>query len=61
MKVIFVHLAFKPGFPELIENPHLLVRDAKEKNGCLVGSWGAEIIKELKPKDNEILTHQHNP
>jgi biuret amidohydrolase len=55
MLVIYVNIAWRPGFPELPENTCGLLREAKEKNECLVGSWGAAVIDELKPKKNEII------
>jgi nicotinamidase-related amidase len=55
MLVIYVNIAWRPGFPELPEDTCALLREAKEKNKCLRGSWGAEVIKELKSKENEII------
>lgn len=55
MPIIYVNIAWRPGFPEIPEVPCDLLREAKEKNECLVGSWGAEVIEELKPKENEII------
>ena len=40
---------------ELPKNTCGLLREAKEKNECLVGSWGAAVIDELKPKDSDII------
>lgn len=55
MPVIYVNIAWRPGFPELPENTCGLLCEAKEKNQCLVGSWGAAVIDELKPRKNEII------
>ena len=55
MTVIYVNVAWRPGFPELPDNTCGLLMEAKEKNECLVGSWGAEVIQELKPRDNETV------
>ena len=55
MLVIYVNIAWRRGFPELPENTCGLLREAKEKNECLRGSWGAQVIKELEPKENEII------
>ena len=40
MPVIFVNIAWRPGYPELPENTCGLLKEAKEQNECLVGSWG---------------------
>ena len=37
------------------QTPCRLLKEAKEKNECLIGSWGAEVIDELKPWKNEII------
>jgi nicotinamidase-related amidase len=55
LPVIFVNIAWRPGFPELPENTCGLLKEAKENNECLVGSWGAEVIDDLAPRDNEII------
>jgi len=55
MMVIYVNIAWRPGFPELPANTCGLLAEAKEKNECLVGSWGAKVIDELQPQDGEII------
>ena len=55
MPVIYVNIAWRPGFPELPDNTCGLLKEAKDNNECLVGSWGADVIDELKPEGNEIV------
>ena len=55
MMVIYVNIAWRPGFPELPANTCGLLKEVKEKNECLVGSWGADVIDELVPRDGEII------
>ena len=55
MMVIFVNIAWRPGFPELPADTCGLLKEAKEKNECLVGSWGAVVIEELTLRENEII------
>ena len=55
MLVIYVNIAWRPGFPELPDNTCGLLKEAKDNNECLVGSWGADVIDELKPEGNEII------
>ncbi len=55
MLVIYVNIAWRPGFPELPDNTCGLLKEAKNNNECLVGSWGADVIDELKPEGNEII------
>ena len=53
--VIYVNIAWRPGFPELPDNTCGLLKEAKDNNECLVGSWGADVIDELKPEGDEII------
>jgi nicotinamidase-related amidase len=55
LPIIYVNITWRPGFPELPENTCGLLCEAKEKNECLVGSWGADVIKELKPRKKDII------
>ena len=55
MTVIYVIVAWRPGTPELLENTCDLLKEAKRQNAFLVGSWGAEVIQELKPTENEVV------
>ena len=55
MPVIYVNIAWRPGFPELPDNTCGLLKEAKDNNECLVGSWGADVIDELKPEGTEII------
>ena len=55
MLVIYVNIAWRPGFPELPDNTCGLLKEAKDNNECLVGSWGADVIDELKLEGNEII------
>ena len=55
MLVIYVNIAWRPGFPELPDDTCGLLKEAKDNNECLVGSWGADVIDELKPDGNEII------
>ena len=58
MLVIYVNIAWRPGFPELPDNTCGLLKEAKDNNECLVGSWGADVIDELKPEGNRDYRHQ---
>ncbi len=55
MPIFYVNIAWRPGYPELPENTCGLLREAKENNECLVGSWGAEVIEELRPAQGDII------
>ena len=54
MKIIYVNIAWRRGAPELPSQTCELLRSAKESGECIVGSWGAEVIDELKPQGGDI-------
>lgn len=55
MLVIYVNIAWRPDFPELTEKTFALLREAQKQNKCLRDSWGAKVIDQLKPKNDEII------
>ena len=56
--VIHVRFALRPGAPEVSEKPGPLFSAFTKAGVLLDGTWGAEIIDELKPIGNEpVVTH----
>ena len=60
MLVIYVNIGWHPGYPELPQATCGLLREAKESNQCLIGSWDAEVISELRPKHDDIVIINYN-
>ncbi len=56
MMVIYVNIAWRPGFPELPTNTCGLLKEAKEKNECLVGSRGRAICLNMMPPNDPPST-----
>ncbi len=54
MPIIYVNVAFRPGAPELPDKLYGIVETARSFDDCLIGSWGAQPIDELAPKDGDI-------
>jgi nicotinamidase-related amidase len=54
IRVIYVRVCYRQGFPDLIvNNPFFAL--IKELGALLDGSWGAEIVPELLPQPEDIV------
>jgi nicotinamidase-related amidase len=60
MLVIFVNAGHRPGYPEMAAKPHPLAVHLAEAGVFIRGSWGAEVIDQLKPLDNEIVVYNYS-
>ncbi|RST54196.1 cysteine hydrolase family protein [Variovorax sp. DXTD-1] len=58
--VIFVRIAFAPGYADCLHNS-MLFRRVAETGAVLDGQWGAEFYAELAPLPGEaVVTHKRN-
>ncbi|MDR6889118.1 nicotinamidase-related amidase [Variovorax sp. 3319] len=58
--VIFVRIAFAPGYADCLRNS-MLFRRVAETGAVLDGQWGAEFYSELAPLSGEaVVTHKRN-
>ena len=55
MLVIYVNIAYRPGFPELKKPTYPLIESIQERNAFLRGSWDAEVPEELEPQPSDII------
>ena len=55
MFIAFVNAAHRPGYPEMPRNPAPMSIGLKNANAFIMGSWGTEVIDELKPIEDEII------
>src|SRR6266550_1439983 len=53
--VIYVNIAYRPGFPELKKPTYPLIESIQERNAFLRGSWDAEVPEELEPGPDDII------
>ncbi len=53
--VIYVNIAFRPGFPELKKPTYPLIESIQERNAFLLGSWDAGVPEELAPGPDDIV------
>jgi ureidoacrylate peracid hydrolase len=55
IQVIYVNIAFRPGFPELKKPTYPLIESIQERNAFLLGSWDADVPEELAPQPADII------
>jgi ureidoacrylate peracid hydrolase len=53
--VIYVNIAFRPGFPELRKPTYPLIESIQERNAFLRDSWDAAVPDELKPEPTDLI------
>jgi len=55
--VIYVNIAYRPGFPELKKPTYPLIESIQERNAFLRGSWDAAVPDEIamQPEDVEVI------
>jgi len=61
--VIYVRIAFRPGYPEIPPTEELLParRPIREEGRYQEGSWNTQIVEELKPRRTDIVITNHTP
>lgn len=55
MLVIFVNGSHRPGYPEVPARPSPLMSHLVQSGGLIRGTWGTEVIDQLKPRADEIV------
>jgi nicotinamidase-related amidase len=60
MLVIYVSGVHRPGHPEMQHKLSPMSKMIAESGACLLGTWGSEIIEQLKPLENEIVIYNHS-
>lgn len=53
--VLHVPIAFDEGYPEISSQPYGILAGIVASNAFRKGSWGAEIVDELKPAGRDIV------
>jgi nicotinamidase-related amidase len=53
--VIYVNIAFRPGFPELKKPTYPLIESIQERSAFLRGTWDAAVPEELAPEPDDII------
>jgi len=59
--VIYINAGHRPGYPEVPPNNSGLSRSIAKSGGLIRGTWGAEVIDQLKPLTDEIIIYNSSP
>jgi nicotinamidase-related amidase len=59
--VAYVNAVHGPGYPEAPSHPTPLSRSVKSDGALLRGTPGVEVVKQLKPLDNEVVVENFCP
>lgn len=58
ISVIYVNASHRPGYPEISSQKSSII---VKTGGLLRGSWGAEVIDQLKPLVSDIIIFNYSP
>jgi nicotinamidase-related amidase len=53
--IVHVPISFAPGYGEISDQPYGILAGVVDSNSFVKGTWGAEIVDEMKPADGDIL------
>ncbi|GEM47846.1 cysteine hydrolase [Deinococcus cellulosilyticus] len=53
--IIHAPISFAPGYGELNPQPYGILKGVVDNNAFVKGTWGAEIIDDLKPQQGDIV------
>ena len=55
MTVIYVNIAYRPGFPELKKPTYPLIESIQKAQAFIRGTWDADVPDEIKPETSDII------
>jgi len=58
--VIYVNGSHRPGYPEIAAKPFPMASHLVESGVLIRGTWGAEVIDQLKPRSDEIVIYNYS-
>jgi nicotinamidase-related amidase len=53
--IIHVPICFKAGYNEITKHPYGILKGVVDNTAFVKGSWGAEIVDDLKPHESDII------
>jgi nicotinamidase-related amidase len=60
MLVVYVNASHRPGYPEVSLKPSSLSGSIAKAGGLMRGSWGAEVIDQLRPLAEDIIIYNYS-
>jgi nicotinamidase-related amidase len=61
MLVVYVNASHRPGYPEVSPSTSSMSSGIAEAGGLMRGSWGAEVIDQLRPLAEDIIIYNYSP
>jgi nicotinamidase-related amidase len=58
--VVYVNASHRPGYPEVAPKPSSLSSSIAKAGGLMRGSWGAEVIDQLRPLAEDIVIYNYS-
>ena len=58
--VVYVNASHRSGYPEVTPKPSSLTDGITQVGGLMRGSWGAEVIDQLKPMAEDIIIYNYS-
>jgi len=58
--VVYVNASHRPGYPEVNTKPTALGGGISQVGALMRGSWGAEVIDQLKPLAEDIIIYNYS-
>jgi nicotinamidase-related amidase len=55
VEIIHAPIQFAPGYNEITSHPYGILKGVVDTNAFVKGSWGAEIVDDVKPVEGEIV------
>jgi ureidoacrylate peracid hydrolase len=53
--IMHAPITFKPGYTEISNHPYGILKGVVDGNAFVKGEWGAEIVDDLAPHDDDIV------
>lgn len=60
MLVIYVNASHRPGYPEMAAKPFPMASYLVKAGVLVRGTWGVEVIDQLKPRADEIVIYNYS-
>ncbi|MCB1435364.1 MAG: cysteine hydrolase, partial [Alphaproteobacteria bacterium] len=59
--VFYVNVSLRPGHPELSKKTYPIHAGGRDVGAWTDGTWGADVVDELKPHDGDIVIKNYSP
>lgn len=60
LRVIYINVGLKEGYPELAEESFPIMQGGKEAGAFLENTWGYEVPEEVKPEPGDLVINNYS-